>query len=248
MALTAPTISRVTLPCGSVFDLARPRSSGPLRPNERDWCVSNNIPLAFDPAQIGWVVAGCEDDIDLPRRAPTRQTRAARDRFRAQGAGDSDLTLRVWTDADAEGYAALLSDPTVWSYLYEDYPGTIDADMAQTLIDLANSRNHHEVRAVLHHDIPVGQVRLEFATDPTRQDKAELSYWLGRAHWGQGLGSRFVADYTCRSFAAHPELDHIVARVHRHNPASARVLTKAGYAALGADLALPEWDMFRISR
>lgn len=248
MALTAPPISPVTLPCGSVFDPARPRSFGPLGPNELVWCLSNDIELAFDPAQIGWVVAGCEDDIDLPNRVPTRQARAALERARMQVARQKELTLRAWDMPDAQVYAELLSDPNVWTYLYEEYPGAIDAEMAQTLIDLANARNAHEVRAVLHKGVPVGQVRLEFSMEPDTRDTAELSYWLGRAHWGQGLGSIFVAAYTRDSFAAHPQITHITARVHRHNPASARVLTKSGYAALGADPGMPDWDLFRISR
>jgi RimJ/RimL family protein N-acetyltransferase len=56
-----------------------------------------------------------------------------------------------------------------------------------------------------------------------------VGYWIGRDHWGKGIASRalslFVADVdTRRPLHAH---------VARHNPASIRVLEKAGFEIVG---------------
>ena len=58
-------------------------------------------------------------------------------------------------------------------------------------------------------------------------DERLVGYWIGREHWGKGIASRalalFVADVeTRRPLHAH---------VARHNPASIRVLEKAGFGS-----------------
>ena len=60
-------------------------------------------------------------------------------------------------------------------------------------------------------------------------DERLVGYWIGREHWGKGIASRalslFVADVeTRRPLHAH---------VARQNPASIRVLEKAGFEIVG---------------
>ena len=61
---------------------------------------------------------------------------------------------------------------------------------------------------------------------------AELGYWLGEAFWGHGIMSEAVAGFVGWAFG-HFELARIHASVYAHNLASARVLTKAGFALEG---------------
>ena len=56
----------------------------------------------------------------------------------------------------------------------------------------------------------------------------EIGYWLGESYWGRGIASEALAAVTEWAFA---EL-HVVrlhSAVYARNPASARVLEKAGY-------------------
>lgn len=59
------------------------------------------------------------------------------------------------------------------------------------------------------------------------QEKAELGYWIGVPYWNQGYATeavRAVLDHGFRSLG----LNRIEAHHLAHNPASGRVLTKAG--------------------
>ena len=76
---------------------------------------------------------------------------------------------------------------------------------------------------------PVGVVSLKppGSGDPPRT-MPRLGYWLGRAHWGRGLGSRAVGwlvDYGRARFPGRT----IGAGVFADNPASRRVLEKLGF-------------------
>jgi ribosomal-protein-alanine N-acetyltransferase len=65
----ATTVRCVTLPSGRVFDVARARSDGVLNPEELEYCARCNIPIGYDPAQLGWVTLLGEDDLPA-RHAP----------------------------------------------------------------------------------------------------------------------------------------------------------------------------------
>ena len=56
-----------------------------------------------------------------------------------------------------------------------------------------------------------------------------VTYWLDREHWGRGHASAALALVLSR--AGRP----VVARVVADNDASCRVLTKAGFRAVGTD-------------
>lgn len=65
-----------------------------------------------------------------------------------------------------------------------------------------------------------------------RSGAAELGFWLGREHWGMGLGTEAAAAVVRHGFAS----DGHAAFSSAHfvdNPASARVLEKLGFEAIG---------------
>ncbi|WP_217358741.1 GNAT family N-acetyltransferase [Thalassococcus sp. S3] len=226
------------MPCGTKIDLKRARSAGPLTTDQVVFCRNEGVPLAYDPLQIGWVPLSCIDDIspdatDLqPEPVETSET----------------LTLRPWQSSDLDVFHDLLDDPKVWTHMPQPYPAPLTRDAAEALLDLSISSNHHEVRAVLHQDRIVGQVRLQFdGTDDALGD-AEISYWLGHAFWGQGIGSMMVSQFTQRSFVDHPSLTSIFARVMSDNHASRAVLRKAGYQEKGPDPKDPAWIVMQRRR
>ncbi len=67
----------------------------------------------------------------------------------------------------------------------------------------------------------------------TRHGHAVLGYWLAGPHHGAGLMSEAVAVLTDLAFRIGA-LDHIHASVREDNPASRRVLEKAGFVIEGA--------------
>ena len=58
----------------------------------------------------------------------------------------------------------------------------------------------------------------------------EVTYWIGRQYWGQGIATQALAD-----FLQLQQTRPIYARAANDNIASFRVLEKCGFAACGQD-------------
>jgi ribosomal-protein-alanine N-acetyltransferase len=61
----------------------------------------------------------------------------------------------------------------------------------------------------------------------------EIGYWLAAPFRGQGIMTTAVEVFSAWLFSNRPALVRIEARVYVHNPASARVLEKAGFEREG---------------
>lgn len=68
-----------------------------------------------------------------------------------------------------------------------------------------------------------------------------LGYLLGEKAWGRGLGSELVAGLVAAASCDGPLI--LVGGVSKDNPASARVLAKAGFA-VAPERATPDSDMY----
>lgn len=82
----------------------------------------------------------------------------------------------------------------------------------------------------------VGGIGIVTNSVAAMQHSAELGYWLGETFWGQGIMSEAVAAFTDWAFANF-DLARLHASVYARNPASARVLEKAGYECEGREKA-----------
>jgi 8-oxo-dGTP diphosphatase len=75
----------------------------------------------------------------------------------------------------------------------------------------------------------LGCAGLRLAKD---RKSADLGYWLGRTHWGQGYGLEAARRLTEWAFAALP-ISRVTATVAADNDASAAVLRRLGFAPAG---------------
>jgi RimJ/RimL family protein N-acetyltransferase len=57
---------------------------------------------------------------------------------------------------------------------------------------------------------------------------AEVGYWLGEGFWGRGFAAEALRSFTLYVFESFP-VERLEAWVFATNPASERVLEKAGY-------------------
>lgn len=203
--------------------------------------------LAHDPVHLFWIDVKRPDDFVLAEDPLAPDSTGKADAFVVAG-----LSLRSWRPGDVPGLRAALDDPAVWAHLPEPYPAPLDAAKARALITAANTLPEQTVRAVIRGGVPIGQVRLEGmqggAGPATRE--AELSYWLGRDYWGRGLGSTLVAGAVARAFSNLPALARLTAKVRAGNPASARVLRKAGFreCAAPAGTRFSDWHWYALRR
>jgi RimJ/RimL family protein N-acetyltransferase len=139
--------------------------------------------------------------------------------------------VRQFRVADAASLAHHVSDRQVWLNLRDLFPHPYtlaDAEwyIARVADDVPVTRFAIDVDGDA-----VGSVGLVLGSDIERRS-AEIGYWLGRAYWGRGIVSAAVAAVTDYAFR---ELDllRVFAVPFVRNPASVRVLEKAGYQREG---------------
>ncbi len=137
--------------------------------------------------------------------------------------------LRPWTEADVDTLVALANDRTIWRNMRDQFPHPYTPDNAVFFLNnLANNAELGIVRAIeTAAGTVVGSVGIHFKNDVNRRS-AEIGYWLGTAFWGSGLMTEAVRTLTDYAFSAF-DLARIYGLVFAWNPASGRVLEKAGY-------------------
>lgn len=234
---------------------ARRRFDGVLDAKELAEARALGRPLSYCPLQQGWVLHA-EDEDDT---APPLSWQVGTLPLHKQVAGTpvyarpAALSLRVWVEDDLPVYRALLSDPSLWTWMLEDRPARLDDDFARALIALSTEGTHHKVRVATLGGQPVGQVRLEYGATP---ETGELSYWIGAAHRARGLGRQMVQRFLDRLAVRKPQITRIAARVHPDNLPSKRLLLACGFTACDrTTLALPprgrdrgDWEGFILRR
>lgn len=132
----------------------------------------------------------------------------------------SPLSLR-----DTAEIRALGRDPQVFSYIPE-ISQPFDAD---SWIALVLSNRESVVRHVVRlqtSGAAIGYVQI----NRRRSYDWQLGYWLGKEHWGKGLG--LEAAQTAIQCAQHYRAEGpIFAAAYPENTASIRILTRLGFAA-----------------
>lgn len=142
------------------------------------------------------------------------------------------LILRPLQPADADALVAILNDMAVIEWLCQvPYPYTrLDADdwiavarrdrILGTMLSLgAFDRVQQKL---------VGSISLVRNSDI----EAELGYWLGVDHWGQGLATEMVRAMVDWGFS-HMGLSGQIAALRADNTRSARVLEKCAFRPIG---------------
>jgi RimJ/RimL family protein N-acetyltransferase len=75
--------------------------------------------------------------------------------------------------------------------------------------------------------VAVGSIGITPQTD-VREKNAEIGYWLAEPFWGQGIATRAVIQLVEYGFKTY-DITRIFACTFSTNPASQRVLEKAGF-------------------
>lgn len=141
--------------------------------------------------------------------------------------GDDAITLRPLTEADLDAVFEQMRDPEsvrMAAFIARDPDdrGLFDRHMHKLLADPTIT-----VLAIVCGDELVGTVGAFVA-----EGDLEVTYWVDRAWWGRGIATRALAllleDVTDRP---------VHGRVAADNLASRRVLEKAGFRAVGTEVA-----------
>jgi RimJ/RimL family protein N-acetyltransferase len=145
---------------------------------------------------------------------------------------EGDVRLRPWTDEDVPALVRLGDDHDIWLNLRDRFPHPFTTPAAQLWVaDQAALGGPPWSFAVESKGELVGGVRLTRRVDAHHMC-ADLTFWLGRPHWGQGIALGAVKAGTAWAFGGLG-LARVQAFVFDWNPAAAKVLEGAGYKLEG---------------
>jgi RimJ/RimL family protein N-acetyltransferase len=140
---------------------------------------------------------------------------------------EMDYRLRKFRIDDAESLSRYANNFNVSRYLTDafPYPYTIE-DAREFILKLANDPGL-TIFAIEVNNEASGAIGVHPQSDIHRKN-AELGYWLAEPYWGYGIVTRAVQEIVEIAFEKH-NINRIFARPFSNNPASQRVLEKAGF-------------------
>ena len=159
----------------------------------------------------------------------------------------TQCTLRSWRANDAEQLAVIANDPSIASMMRDRFPHPYTLADAQAFIALASDEHQERSVAIVVDGAVAGGIGCIQGTDIHRVS-GEVGYWLGAASRGRGIAAEAL-----RGFVAwiwdNTELQYLHASAFTTNPASVRVLEKAGFtrthlaprSAIKQGLLMDEW-------
>ena len=135
--------------------------------------------------------------------------------------------IRPFRQGDEPDLQRHADDRDVARNLRDRFPSPYTRKDAQHWVDETLAQRPLTNFAITIDDRVVGAVGFMVGQDIHRRS-AEIGYWLGRAVWGRGIATEALIAVTAHAFAEH-DLVRLYAGVFPSNPASSRVLEKAGY-------------------
>ncbi len=120
------------------------------------------------------------------------------------------------------------NDPTVAANLTDAFPHPYTVKHGKEFLERFLSMDPQLVLAIDVGGKAVGAVGIHPQSDVYRRN-AELGYWIAKDLRGKGIMTELVKQATSRAFRILPDIDRIFARPYGSNPASQRVLEKAGF-------------------
>lgn len=147
------------------------------------------------------------------------------------------LSLRPLQADDAAALHRLVNDWEVAKTLARvpfPYPHDLaDEWIASTLAQISGGTAWHLAVTRIEDGTEALLGCVGLTLDPKNSRVAELGYWIGRRHWGQGLGSE-AAGRLAHWALANLDIDRLVASALVDNERSAAVLRRIGFKESGA--------------
>jgi RimJ/RimL family protein N-acetyltransferase len=135
--------------------------------------------------------------------------------------------VRSFVAADAAAIARYADNPKVARGLRDRFPQPYARADAETFLRGVAAHPDENDFAIATPAEVIGCIGLQRQHDVHRLT-AEIGYWLGEPFWGRGIATRALRAFSDWVFVT-TALQRLYACVFETNPASARVLEKAGY-------------------
>jgi RimJ/RimL family protein N-acetyltransferase len=140
-------------------------------------------------------------------------------------------TIRDWRLDDAESLARHANNRNVSRNLRDRFPHPYGIEDAKEFIQRAMSGQPEQNFCIEIDGAAVGGIGFRFGEDVHRHT-AEFGYWLAEEFWGKGIMTEAVTAFVNYCLGNFP-LNRMFASAYANNPASARVLEKAGFVFEG---------------
>ncbi len=135
--------------------------------------------------------------------------------------------IRSWRPEDEDTVVKYANNRRVWINMRDVFPHPYEKKDAREWIQSATHQIPETHFAIASAREAIGGIGLRLQEDVHRRS-AEVGYWLGEPFWGRGIATTALSALTEFAFG-HFDLVRIYATTFEWNPASARVLEKAGY-------------------
>lgn len=139
----------------------------------------------------------------------------------------SRCVLRPLRADDAASIARHANNRAVWRNLTDRFPHPYGVEEGRRWIASIASDDPACNFGIEVDGEVVGGIGVERGEGVERRSLA-IGYWLGESYWGRGIATEAVMAVTAYAFETF-DVNRISAGVYAWNPASARVLEKAGY-------------------
>jgi [ribosomal protein S5]-alanine N-acetyltransferase len=138
-----------------------------------------------------------------------------------------EFILRPLTEADAASFAMHANNANIARYMSDAFPHPFTIEHAQRFIANAMSHRPNRIFAIEVNGEAAGGIGIHPQAGIYTMN-AELGYWLAEPHWGKGIISAAIQKMVTYGFETFP-INRIYARPYGNNPASQKVLVKAGF-------------------
>jgi RimJ/RimL family protein N-acetyltransferase len=139
--------------------------------------------------------------------------------------------IRDWKIQDAPSIARYANNRKIWKNLRDAFPHPYSLQDAESFILRSLEADQISVFAITTQSEAIGSIGLMLGNDVHRFT-AEIGYWIAEPFWGKGIMTQAVKSMT--AYAVRDlNLHRIFAEPYTTNPASVRVLEKAGFICEG---------------
>jgi ribosomal-protein-alanine N-acetyltransferase len=140
-------------------------------------------------------------------------------------------TVRSWRLDDRDDIVRHANNRNVWINLRDRFPHPYTSNDARRWLDSVVGVKSETNFAIAVSDRAVGGIGFIPMHDVEFRS-AEIGYWLGEEYWRRNLATDALMAVSNYAFE-HFDICRLYAHVFEWNPASARVLEKAGYQLEG---------------
>ncbi len=135
--------------------------------------------------------------------------------------------IRSYEKDDIPNVARYANNHEIWKNMMDRFPWPYHKEDAETWVDIAMKEEPEQNFVIANPEGFIGAIGIKLQYDVYRKT-AEMGYWLGEPFWGRGITSAAAEKFSDWAMDNY-SLVKIFAGVFDWNPASARVLEKAGF-------------------